>query len=321
MRHFRSFAWLALLWGGALMAQGYPSRPVRVVVPWPPGQATDLAARLVAMKLAENLGQPFVIDNRPGAGGTIGSDIVAKSAGDGYTLLAGSSGPISIYPHLQGKLPFDWRRDLVAVSLVCTVPYLLAASPSFPASNAAELIALARAEPGKYNFASSGAGATGHLAMELFNSMAQLKVVHVPYKGSGPALTDVMSGQVGFIFETFSATVGHVKSGRLKALGVSSRERVAALPDVPTVAESARLAGYEMAAWIGYMAPAGTPREVLERLAGEIRKILQTADMRERFTALGAVAQASTPEELAARLRAESDKYASIIRTANIKVD
>ena len=321
MRNFRSFAWLALFWAGTLMAQNYPSKPVRVIVPWPPGQATDLAARFVAIKLADTLGQPFVIDNRPGAGGTIGSDVAAKSPGDGYTLLAGSSGPISIYPHLQGKLPFDWRRDLVPVSLVCTVPYLLTVGPSFPANNAAELIALVRAQPGKYNFASSGAGATGHLAMELFNSMAQLNAVHVPYKGSSPALTDIMSGQVGFIFETFSATVGQVKSGRLKALAVSSRERVPALPDVPTVAESTGLSGYEMAAWIGYLAPAGTPRGVLGQLAGEIQKILQTADMRERFAALGAVARGSTPDELEALLRSESDKYAAIIRTANIKMD
>lgn len=321
MRNFRSFAWLALFWTGTLMAQSYPSRPVRVIVPWPPGQATDLAARFVAMKLADNLGQPFVIDNRPGAGGTIGTDVAAKSPGDGYTLLSGSSGPISVYPHLQGKLPFDWQKDLTPVSLVCTVPYLLAASPSFPANNAAELIALVRASPGKYNFASSGAGATGHLAMELFNSMAQLKAVHVPYKGSGPALTDVMSGQVGFIFETFSATAGHVKSGRLKALAVSSRERVSALPDVPTVAESTSLAGYETVAWIGYLAPAGTPRDILDKLAGEIRKILQTADMRERFTALGAVAQGTTPDELGALMQREYDKYGAIIRTANIKVD
>ena len=321
MGNFRSFAWLALFWAGALMAQSYPSKPVRVIVPWPPGQATDLAARFVAMKLADNLGQPFVIDNRPGAGGTIGSDVAAKSPGDGYTLLAGSSGPISIYPHLQGKLGFDWQKDLVPVSLVCTVPYLLAVSPAFPANNAGELIALVRSNPGKYNFASSGAGATGHLAMELFNSMAQLNAVHVSYKGSAPALTDVISGQVGFIFETLSATVGHAKSGRLKALAVSSRERVPALPDVPTVAESTSLAGYEMVAWIGYLAPAGTPRDTLGQLAREIQKILQTADMRERFTALGAVAQASTPGELGALMRSESDKYAAIIRTANIKVD
>jgi tripartite-type tricarboxylate transporter receptor subunit TctC len=321
MWRFRSFVWLALLWSGALIAQSYPAKPVRVVVPWPPGQATDLAARFVAMKLADNLGQPFVIDNRPGAGGTIGTDIAAKSPADGYTLLSGSSGPISVYPHLQGKLPFDWQKDLAPVSLVCTVPYLLAVSPSFPANNAAELIALVRTNPGKYNFASSGAGATGHLAMELFNSMAQLKAVHVPYKGSGPALTDVMSGQVGFIFETFSATVGHVKSGRLKALAVSSRERVSALPDVPTVAESTSLAGYETAAWIGYVAPAGTPRDILDKLAGEIRKILQTADMRERFTALGAVAQGSTPDELGTLMRNEYDKYGMIIRTANIKIE
>src|SRR6266571_4901494 len=220
---------------------GYPNRPIRLVVPWPPGQATDLSARLVAQKLSESLGQPLVVDNRPGAGGVIGSDAVAKSAPDGYTLLAGSSGPISINPIVQ------------------KVPYVLVANPAFPAAGIREFIANARANPDKYTFASSGTGATGHLVAELFNSMAGIHATHVPYKGSIPAITDLLNGNVTYAFETLAATAGHVKSGRLKAYGISSARRNDALPEVVPVHESAELPGFEVVAWIGYLAPAGTP--------------------------------------------------------------
>jgi tripartite-type tricarboxylate transporter receptor subunit TctC len=300
-------------------AQSYPNRPVKVVVPWPPGQATDIAARVVADKLQSALGQPFVPENRPGAGGAIGTDAVAKSAPDGYTLLAASSGPISIMPNLQ-KTPYDPLKDLAPISLIAAVPFALVAHPSFPAANAREFVALVKSNPGKYTFASSGTAATAHLFGELFNSVAGIQARHVPYKGSAPALTDVMNGQVSFAVETVAATAGHVKSGRLKAYGVSTLRRAGALPEVPPLAEATGLS-YEAAAWIGYAAPPGTPREVLSRLSSEIRKILGTDDLKERFLALGMEAQSSTPEEMAAFMRREQERYGDIIRSANIKAE
>ena len=308
--------WLAL----AASAQNYPNRAVKVVVPWPPGQATDIAARVVAERLQVALNQPFVIENKPGAGGAIGSETVAKSAPDGYTLLAASSGPLSIMPHLQ-KVPYDPLKDLAPISLVAATPFALVVHPSFPANNAKEFIAEIKANPGKYTFSSSGTGATAHLFTELFNSMAQIQARHVPYKGSAQGLTDVINGQITYTIETVAATAGHIKSGRLKTFGVSTARRTAALPDVPPLAESAGLPEYDVAAWIGYAAPSGTPREVLARLSGEIQKALKTEELKERMVNIGLDAVASTPDEMAAFMRREQDRYGQIIRSANIKID
>jgi len=315
-----SSAIATLLLAGAAWGQSYPSRPVKVVVPWPPGQATDISARLVAQKLQEALGQPVVVDNRAGAGGSIGSDAVAKSAPDGYTLLAASSGPISIMPNLQ-KTPYDPLNDFAPVSLIALAPFALVTSPSFPAANAMEFIARVRASPDKYAFASSGTGATAHLMAELFNSMAQIRARHVPYKGSAPALTDVMSGQVDYTIETVASVVNHVKAGRLKTFGVSFARRAAAMPGAPSLAEAAGLPAYDIGAWIGYSAPAGTPREVLTRLSAEIRKAMRAADLKERYLALGLEPASSTPDETAAFLRREQERYGSVIRNANIKLE
>ncbi|MGE5202997.1 MAG: Bug family tripartite tricarboxylate transporter substrate binding protein [Acidobacteriota bacterium] len=304
----------------SVFAQSYPSRPVKVIIPWPPGQATDLAARVVGEKLQQQLGQPFIMENRPGAGGAIGTDIVAKSSPDGYTLLAASSGPISIMPNLQ-KIPYEPLKDLAPVSLIAAAPFTLVVAPSFPAANAKEFVALVRANPGKYTFASSGTGATAHMFAELFNSMAQLKALHVPYKGSVPALTDVMGGQVAYAIETVAAAGPHVKSGKLKTMGVTTARRSAALPDAPPLAEAAEIPGYDCAAWIGYMAPAGTPREILAKLAAEIQKAVQAADLKERYIVLGMDTASNTPEEMAAHLRREQDRYAQIVKTANIKIE
>ena len=318
MRLFAAlFAWL---FACSALAQAYPNRPVKVVVPWPPGQATDIAARVVAEKLQQLLGQPFVVDNRPGAGGSIGSDVVAKSAPDGYTLLAASSGPISIMPNLQ-KVPYDPLKDLAPISLICATPFALVTHPSFPAANAAEFVALVKANPGKYTFASSGTGATAHLFAELFNSMAGLQARHVPYKGSAPALTVVMNGQVSYAIETVAATMTHIKSGRLKAYGVTTARRAGAMPELAPLAEAAGVPGYDAAAWIGYAAPAGTPREVLARISGEMRKLLAEPDIKERLVGLGLDAVATTPDEMASFMRKEQERYGTVIRNANIKVE
>ena len=302
------------------IAQAYPNRPVKVVVPWPPGQATDIAARVVAQKLQESLSQPFVIENKPGAGGAIGSDIVAKSPADGYTLLAASSGPLSIMPNLQ-KIPYEPLKDFAPVSMVAVTPFALVTHPSFPAANAMEFVALLRANPGKYTFATSGTGATAHLVTELFNAMAQVRARHVPYKGSAPALADVMNGEISFAIETVAATAPHIKSGRVKTFGVSTARRSAALPDVPPLAESAGLPQYDIAGWIGYAAPAGTPHEFVARLSGEIRKALANDDLKERMVNLGLDAVSTTPEEMASYMRREQERYGEIIRNANIRIE
>jgi tripartite-type tricarboxylate transporter receptor subunit TctC len=310
----------ALAFAGVVQAQQYPGRTVRVIVPWPPGQATDLAARIVADKLSQALGQPFVADNRPGAGGQIGTDAVVKAAPDGYTLLAASSGPISIMPVLQ-KPPYDPLKDLSTISLIARVPFALVTHPSFPAANAKEFIAVIRASPDKYAFSSSGTGATAHMFTELFNSMAQLKARHIPYKGTVPALTDIMNGEIAYTIETVAATGSHVKSGRLKAYGVSTKQRTAGLPDVAPLAEAAGLPDYDVAAWVGYMAPPGTPREIRVRLAAELQKALAADDVKERYLSLGMDVASNTPDEMAAFMRREQDRYAEIARTANIKIE
>jgi tripartite-type tricarboxylate transporter receptor subunit TctC len=319
MNRFSAFL-ICFLVTGAALAQAYPNRPVRIVVPWPPGQATDIAARVVAEKLQQQLGQPFVADNRPGAGGSIGTDAVTKAAPDGYTLLAASSGPISIMPNLQ-KIPYDPLKDLQPVSLIAMAPFALVTNPSFPANNAAEFVSLVRANPDKYTFSSSGTGATAHLVSELFNSMAGLKARHVPYKGSAPALSDLMGGQIDYTLETVASLAGHIKAGRLKVLGVTSGKRTAALPDVPTLAEAANIPGYDIGAWIGYAAPPGTPKDVATKLSAEIAKAMQAPDLKERYLSLGLDPASNTPDEMASFLRNEQSRYGSIIKNANIKVE
>lgn len=309
-----------VLFSTAALAQSYPNHPVKVIVPWPPGQATDIAARMLAAKLQESMGQAFIIDNRAGAGGSIGTEIAAKSPADGYTLLAASSGPVSIMPSLQ-KLSYDPQKDLTLIALITRNPYVLVVHPSFPANNAKEFVALARANPDKYTFASSGTGATAHLVAELFNSMAQIKARHIPYKGSAPAITDILNGQVTYTVETVASLVSHIRSGRLKALGVSTARRAAALPDVPTLMEAADLPDYDVAAWIGYAVPSATPRDIVLRLSGEIQQALQGVELRERLLNAGLDPVASTPDELVAFMRKEQERYAAVIKNANIRVE
>ena len=316
-----AFLIAALLVAAAAWGQGYPSRPVKVVVPWPPGQATDIAARIIAERLQSSLGQAFVIENKPGAGGAIGTDAVAKSPGDGYTLLAASSGPISIMPNLQ-KTPYDPLKDLAPVAVTCTNSFALVTRPDFPASTAREFVALLKANPDKYSFSSSGTGATAHLIAELFNHMAGIKARHVPYKGSAQALTDVMNGQIDYTLETAASTSPHVRSGRLKLLGLSAAAGSSAFPDAQPLAKAADIPGYDIGAWIGYAASPGTPKEITTKLASEIAKAVQAPEVRARMQNLGLEpASPMTPDEMAVFLRKEQQRYGDIIRTANIRIE
>jgi tripartite-type tricarboxylate transporter receptor subunit TctC len=301
-------------------AQGYPNKPVKVIVPWPPGQATDIAARVMAQKLQESLGQPFVVENKPGAGGSIGTDAAVKSPADGYTLLAASSGPVSIMPSLQ-QIPYDPLKDLALLGVIAQNGYVLVTNPSFPANNTREFIAEVKRSPDKYTFASSGTGATAHLFGELFNYTAGIKARHVPYKGTAPAITDVINGQVTYMMETVAATQTQVKAGRLKALAISTAHRSAALPDVPTVAESSDMKDFDAAAWIGYAAPAGIPPAAAQRLSGEMQKIMATHEMQEKLLNLGLDPANIPPTQLGGFLAREQQRYATIVKMANVKVE
>jgi tripartite-type tricarboxylate transporter receptor subunit TctC len=309
---------LALVLAGAAHAQSYPSHAIRVLVPWPPGQATDVAARMVSEKLSPVLGQPLVVDNRPGAGGMVGSEAAAKAPADGYTILAGSSGPISISPNVQ-KVGYAPLRDFTGISLIAVNPFVLVVNPSVKANNVSELVALLKANPGKYSFASSGSGATSHLMSVLFNSMAGVDAVHVPYKGSSQSVTDVVNGQIAYTIETVPAVAGLAKAGKLRALAVTSAKRAEALPEIPTIAET--LPGYEMFGWIGFMAPAGTPKNVVERLSAETRRIMQDPEIRKRFLAAGMEPAGNTPAEFADFMKKQNDRYATIVKQSGVKAD
>jgi tripartite-type tricarboxylate transporter receptor subunit TctC len=309
---------LALAVASPAFAQSYPTHPIKVVVPWPPGQATDVAARMVAEKLVPVLGQPLIVDNRPGAGGVLGSEVAAKSPADGYTLLAGSSGPISISPNVE-KVAYEPLKDFAPISLIAVNPFMLVVNPAIPAKNVKELIALLKANPGKYSFASSGSGATSHLMSVLFNSMAGVDAVHVPYKGSSQSITDVVNGQVAYTIETIPAVAGLAKAGKLRALGATSLKRAQAMPEVPTIAET--LQGYEMFGWIGLMAPAGTPGAITERISAETRKIMQDPEIKKRFLAAGMEPAGNTPGEFRDFLRKQNERYGSIVKQANVKLD
>ena len=314
------FVTAALLCAAVANAQGYPNKPIRMVIPWPPGQATDLVGRLMAQKLSELLGQPIVVDNKPGAGGTIGTDNAAKSPADGYTILAGSSGPATVSPLLQ-KVPYDVAKDFIPVRLIGVSPYLLVTHPSFPAANAREFVELLRANPGKYTFSSSGTGATAHLISEWFNSLAQVKAVHVPYKGSAQSLTDLMAGQVSYSIETLAGTGPHVRAGKLKTYGISFEKGSALAPGVPALAQAAAMPGFDVGAWLGLLVPAGTPKDIVSRLSAEADKSLQTADTREKLSFIGLEIISRGPDEFAAYLKGESARFAAIIKNGNIKVD
>ncbi len=308
----------AALFAAGALAQ-YPAKPVKVIVPYPPGGPTDIVARVVAQKLSEQTGQQFVVDNRAGAGGNIGAEAVARSPADGYTLLVATTAH-AINKTLFKTLSYDLTKDFVPVSQLTSGPLVIVANPALPAKNVKELIALAKAKPGDLSFASSGPGQSTHLAAELFSSMAGVKMTHIPYKGSAPALTDTMGGQTSLFFDTMLSAMPHVRSGKLKALAVTSAARSPAAPDIPTVAESG-LPGYEAIAWNGMLAPAGTPKEVVAKLNAELKKALELPEIRERFAAQGFAAAWSPPDQYAGFIAAEVDKWAKVVKVSGATID
>ena len=298
----------------------FPSKPVRIVVPYPPGGPIDIVTRPLAQKLNEVMNNPVVVDNRGGANGIIGIDHVAKSAADGYTLIVGSAGSFAINPNVYAKLPFDVIKDFTPVSLFVTVPELLVVHPSLPVKSVKDLVALAKARPRQMNYGSSGTGGTPHLAMELLKQAAGLDIVHVPYKGMGPATMDLLGGQVQLVFADLPVTLPHAKAGKLRALAVSTPKRSANLPEVPTMAES----GYpkiDIKNWYALFVPAATPKNVVATLNAETVKVVARADMKTFVQDQGGVATSSAPEELGALLRAELAMWAKVVKTAGIKVE
>lgn len=303
-----------------VQAQSYPSRPVRLVVPLSPGGFADTPTRMLAPRLSEQLGRQFFVENKPGAGGTIGADFVAKSAPDGYTLLVTGT-PHVISAHLYKKLPYDALRDFTHIALIASGPYALVVNPQkLPVSSVKELITAARAQPGKIDFASSGNGSAQHLVGALFNSMAGIDLNHVPYKGSGPAMQDLIAGQVGVSFAGVPNVLGHVRSGRLRALGVTTATRWSELPDVPTLAE-AGVPGYEATLWLNVSGPAGMPADIVQRLNNEIAKALKDPEVQNNFRTGGVDAVWMGPQELNAFMRAEHEKWGKVVRDTGATVN
>ena len=297
----------------------YPQRTVKMVVPFPAGGPTDILARVLAQKLAERWGQPVIVDNKPGAGGAIGSDLVAKAAPDGYTLLMATSSTHSIGPALQ-KLPYDPVRDFAPVGQVSNATNVLLVSPKLGVTSVKELIALAKSKPGQLNFASSGVGTIPHLTGEKFNLMAGVELQHVPYKGTGLSIPDLANGQVAVLFDSIVTALNYVKTGNVRALAISSPKRTPLAPDLPTMAE-AGLPGFESETWFGLFAPAGTPKDIIARISADTASALKAQDVRERFAAAGAEPVGSTPEQFAERMRADTARWAEVIKAAHVKVE
>ena len=302
----------------AAPAQVYPAKPVRVVLGFPAGTNVDVLGRPVVQKMGEALGQQFVVDNRPGATGLIANEFVAKSAPDGYTLLAAPGSSITAGPHLRRKMPYDSLKDLLPVAQISAFPNLLVVNPVVPAKSVKELIALARARPGQLTFGSSGNGSAFHLAGELFKSMAKVDMLHVPYKGGNQALVDLIGGRIDLLFYSLAITQSHIKAGKVRALAVTGLRRDTLMPELPTLDE-AGLRGYDITGWHGFFAPAGTPREVVERLNAAVAKAMAAREIRELWAGQGMEAVSVTPEQFAARVKADYEKYGKLVRLAGIQ--
>ena len=301
-------------------AQSFPSKPLRIVVPFAPGGSTDIVARILADKLAGPLGQPVVVENRAGAAGNIGAEAVAKSPPDGYTLLMATTGVMAINNSLYKNMTYDAAKDLEPVSFTTSITNVLAVPVDLPAKNVAELVALAKAQPGKLSFASSGAGSSTHLSAELFKSMANIEVLHIPYKGSGQALIDLMAGRVSMIFDNMPSALPYIRGGKLRGLGVTGSKRSAAMPELPTISESG-ISGYESLSWSGIAVPSGTPKDVVQRLNREIGGVLSLGDVRQKLVEQGADPIGGAPEVFVEHVRVEREKWGRLIRERNITVN
>ena len=311
-------AGLALAGGIAHAQPAYPAKPVKVIVPFAAGGTTTILARLMAERMGQSLGQPFVVDNRPGAGGNVGMDLVAKADPDGYTLLMGPIG-LAINPALYPKMPFDPITDLVPIGMYAGVPNLLVVHPSVPAANVKELIAYAKANPGKLNYASNGNGTSSHLAAEMLKASARVHITHIPYRGGGPAMQDLIGGQVNLLFDQMPAVLPQVQGGRVRALGVSSAKRSAAAPDVPSISES--IPGFDMTVWFGFLAPKGTPNDIVMRLNAEMQRALKDPAFQAQLAKMGVTPMPSSPDEFATFLRNETVRWAKVVKDSGAKLD
>jgi tripartite-type tricarboxylate transporter receptor subunit TctC len=301
-------------------AQHYPTRPIRLICPFPPGGTTDVVARIVAQGLTEAWGQQIIVDNRPGAGALIGTEMAAKSPPDGYTVLLGSITTHAVNPALHKNLNFDVIKDFAPVTLVVSSPQLLAVHPSLAAKSVKDLIALAKAKPGSLNYASAGAGSSPHLTFELFKSATGIDIRHVPYKGTGPAITELVGGQVQAMITGVVALMPHVKSGKLRGLAVTSKSRVSALPELPTIMESG-VPNFDVSSWFGVFLPAGTPKAIVTKMNGQIRKIVEMRDVQKRLVDLGADPETSTPEQFAAYVKSEKARWGKVVQDTGARVD
>jgi tripartite-type tricarboxylate transporter receptor subunit TctC len=298
----------------------FPNRPVTIVVPFPPGGGTDAGARLVAQKLSVKWGQSVIVENKAGASGMLGSEYVSRAKPDGYTLLIGNVGTLSINPSLYKKMPYDWEKAFSPISMIAELPYVLLVTPSFPANTTKELIAIAKAKPGKVSYASSGSGGGPHIAAEMFENAASIQLLHVPYKGGGPAAADVMAGHVDMYFATVLESIGSVKTGKLRGLAVSSLTKSPALPELPTIAEAA-LPGFDTSSWIGMVAPAGTPTNLVEQISADIRAVVNDPEVKKTLIQQGATPLTMTPAAFKARIDLDRVRYAKVIKDANIQVE
>lgn len=320
MRTAKWIAAAALVFGATVAgAQSYPTKPVRIIVPFAPGGATDIVTRIVAQKLTEIWGQTIVVDNRAGAGGNIGAELAAKATPDGYTLFMPSGSVVTANQHLYKKMPFNAERDFRAITNVASGPQAVVVHPGFPAKTVKDLIAMAKAKPGSINFGSAGFGTQTHLAAENFVASAGITATHIPYKGEGPALIDLVAGQINFLTPNLSAAIGFVKQGKLRALGVTSKQRAPQVPDVPAVAET--LAGFENLGWFGLVAPAATPHDVINKIHADTVKALQSPDIKQRFNELGMVPVGNTPGEFAKAMKEESARWAKVVRERKLQLN
>jgi tripartite-type tricarboxylate transporter receptor subunit TctC len=313
-------AFCATLASGAALGQAYPTKPIRLIVPFPAGGAVDISARAIGTELTKSLGQPVVVENRPGAGGNLAAEAAARAAPDGYTLFMATSAILAVNPVLYAKVPFDPVKDFAPISVVVSSDNILIVHPAVPANSVGELIALAKANPGKYSYASSGVGSSTHLAAEMFKMMAGVDLLHVPYKGGPPGVVDLLAGQVNMIFDLVPSALPHIRSGKVRALGVAGAQRSPLLPAVPLISDVG-LPNYQSSVWFGLVAPAGTPAEIVSRLSAEVAKGAQQAEFRDRLTGMGYDVTSTTPEQMAELIRTDIPKWARVVKTNGIKID